>query len=631
MFPLRNRSVALSLLLALAGAVALHSVPGDAQQPAGGSAEPAASVGSPAAADPRPSPAPLSPELAEIRRDLQRTIDASGWRGAQWGVIAVSLDRGDTIFSMNPDVPLPPASNMKLFSTAAALYYLGPDFRYSTYVLADGEVRDGVLDGDVILYGTGDPAISARMVGRSLGVLEALADSLASSGVREIAGDVVGDGSYFDDRYLGEGWSPSYRLASYSAPVGALALSDNLITIRALPGATAGAPAEIQTVPATRGLTVRNEVRTVASGRTSVRFEHDEQGIVLSGQIARGHGGVRRVLPVVDPNNFTAAAFRVVLEERGISIRGGVRTVTESNRSRVGMNGRAQDGDDSRAPRVLGVHLSPPLSELVHLTNQVSQNMYAEALLKTVGRVVMGEGSAAAGARAVQFMLECEADLGQNALRMVDGSGLSRLNAVTPRATVQLLEYMSRSEQREAFDYSLPEAAAPGSLRHSLRNRLGLTPAARNLRAKTGTINRVSSLAGYVNSASGERIAFVIFVNETPSTAIAKRIEDAVGIRLATFDRPPLPTRLAQADPAPARDTPAGPATEVAAEPRAVAPSEPAPQAPEPEVREHTIRQGETLDAISRRYGTSVRELERLNPGLNPRRLQLGQRVRIPG
>jgi serine-type D-Ala-D-Ala carboxypeptidase/endopeptidase (penicillin-binding protein 4) len=465
--------------------------------------------------------------------------------------------------------------------------------------------------------------------------------------VREITGDVVGDGTYFDNRYLGEGWSPDYRLASYSAPVGALSLAENLINIRVLPGGAAGAPAQLRTVPATSGLAVHNEVRTVASGATRVRFDHDERGIVLSGQIARGHAGVSRVIPVVDPTNFAAAAFRAVMEGRGITVRGAVRSVAGNAPSRVGANGRA-NGENGAAPRVLGVHLSPPMLELANLTNQISHNLYAEALLKTVGRVVIGEGTAAAGARAIQFMLECEAGLDPAALRIADGSGLSRLNQVTPRATVQLLDYMARSEIADDFLSTLPEAAAPGTLRHSLRNRLGLTPAARNLRAKTGTINRVSSLAGYVNSASGERIAFAIFVNETPSTAIAKRIEDAIGVRLARFERPPAPTLMARAstenatvarageegreEPAyqPAGDEgEAGSAVAETPTPTAAPAPAPAPAAPA-EPRTHTVRQGETLDGISRRHGTTVRELERLNPGLNPRRLQLGQRIRIP-
>lgn len=565
---------------------------------------------------------------------------ASG--NARWGVMAVSLDRGDTLFSHNGDLPLAPASNMKLFSTAAALYYLGPDFRFSTYALVDGSVEAGVLDGDVILYGTGDPAISTRLIGSSRGPLQELADSLLARGIREVRGDVVGDGSYFDDAYLGEGWSESYRLASYSAPVAALSLAENMVSIRVAPGAAAGRPASVETVPATSGFAVRNEVRTVASGPTRVRFDHGDGGVVLTGQIARGAGTVARTLPVVDPNNYTAAAFRAVMEERGIRVRGRVRTVSRPADSRVGGAPRA---DARPAPRVVGVHLSPTLQEVANITNQLSQNLYAEALLKTVGRVVLGEGSASAGARAVEYMLECESELDPATLRIVDGSGLSSLNRVTARATIQLLDFVARSRLRESYYATLPEAAAPSELRHSLRNRLGATAAARNLRAKTGTISNVSALSGYVTAANGERLAFAIYANDVPSTTGAKRMEDAIGVRLAEFTRAREPAGApATGAPAaaPVEALPAAPRraadpeveAEVKAEAEATSPAAPPPapraEATPPAARTHTVRSGETLDAIARRYRTSVRELERANPGLNPRRLQIGQRLRLP-
>jgi serine-type D-Ala-D-Ala carboxypeptidase/endopeptidase (penicillin-binding protein 4) len=628
-------------LLALLGGAA-------AQAPVAGVSPAVEGQPAPAAA---PSPAPLSPEVVELRRTLEAIIGNANWRSARWGVMAVSLDRGDTLFAHNADLPLAPASNMKLFSTAAALYYLGPDFRFSTFALVDGPVENGVLDGDVILYGTGDPAISTRLIGSSRAPLQELADSLLAHGIREVRGAVVGDGSYFDDAYLGEGWRPEYRLASYSAPVGALSYAENMVSIRVLPGAAAGQPARIGTVPGTSGFAVRNEVRTVASGPTRVRFDHGDGVVVLSGQIARNHGGVSRSIPVVDPTNYAAAAFRSVLEDRGIRVHGPVRAVSSPEHSRVGV--RASGRDNGRPPpRVLGVHLSPPLLEIVNITNQISNNLYAEALLKTVGRVVLGDGSAAGGARAVQFMLECESTFDPEWLRIVDGSGLSRFSRVTARSTVHLLDFMARSTLHEQFLSTLPEAAAPGNLRHSLRNRLGATDAARNLRAKTGTISNVSSLSGYVTAANGERIAFAIYANEVPSTAIAKRMEDGIGIRLAQFRRaapvqaPPADGPLAAAEAGAAGSSPASPeaapppatAAPPVEEALATAPATPAPRAarqpsgpPAAAPRTHTVRPGDTFDAIARRHGTSVRELERANPGVNPRRIQPGQRVRLPG
>jgi serine-type D-Ala-D-Ala carboxypeptidase/endopeptidase (penicillin-binding protein 4) len=635
--------VKFGLVVASVAAAALGSVAASQAPPAGA---PAAAA-PPGVEAPRATPR-VGPEVVALESDLRQIIRSAGLPQSSTAVLVVSLDQGDTIFSFNPDLALAPASNMKLFSTAAALYYLGPNFRYSTFALADGEIRDGAVHGDVVLYGTGDPAISSRMLGGALPPLRALADSLVALGVREIRGDVVGDGSYFDDAWLGDGWREEYRLASYSAPVGALSLAENIISIRALPGGAVGAPAEIRTVPSTAGLLVHNNVRTVASGTASLRIRYDPSGLVLDGQIPRGSGGIARSVAVVDPVNFAAAAFRSVLEAAGIQVHGGVRTVRESGSSPISMTrliGTA-DGQGSPAPRVIGTHLSPPLSELVTVTNHVSQNLFAEALFKTVGRVALGEGTFAAGGRAVQFFLECERPFDAAGVQFVDGSGLSPLNRMTARTTIHLLDLMTRTDVWEPFLASLPEAASPQGGRHSLRGRMGGTAAARNLRAKTGTISNVSSLAGYVTAANGELLAFSIYTNDIPATWQAKRAEDAMGARLGRFTRPIATPPVAAGEqapgegapgvePAPEPDQPDAPPEDVAS-PAAPPPARPE-QRPEPQpqstpaTRTHRVSSGDTMDAIARRYGTTVAEIQRLNPGVEPRRIRPGQELRIPG
>jgi LysM repeat protein len=293
------------------------------------------------------------------------------------------------------------------------------------------------------------------------------------------------------------------------------------------------------------------------------------------------------------------------------------------------------NGAGSPPPRVIAVHLSPTMAELAGVTNHVSQNLFAEALLKSVGRVALGDGSFGGGARAVHYFLECERPFDATGIRIVDGSGLSPLNRITPRSTIHLLDLMTRTDEWETFYASLPEAASPSGGLHSLRNRMGQTPAARNLRAKTGTISNVSSLSGYVRAANGEMLAFSIYANDVPSTFQAKRIEDGIGVRLARFTRP-LPPPVSPPEPVTedepevaaeveeTTDTPVEPRDEPEAAP-AAAPTPP-PAAP----RTHRVSSGETLDGIARRYGTSVAELQRLNPGVNPRRLQIGQAITVP-
>lgn len=603
-----------------------------AQEPAPARVQPVAS--------PAPIPVPISADVQQLRADLDRLIRGAASGRSTFAVLAVSLDRGDTLFSLNADLPVAPASNMKLFTTAAALYYLGPNFRYSTYALADGPIRNGALDGDIVLYGTGDPAISSRMLTGALSPLRSLADTLLARGIREIRGDVVGDGSYFDDHWIAEGWRDEYRLASYSAPVGALSLAENIVSIRVSPGAAAGEPARITTTPATEGLVVQNRVQTLASGSSSIRFAYDPDGLIIEGRISRSHPGVARTVTVVDPANFAAAAFRAVLENAGIRVLGDVRTVRTTADSSIGRAARSfgDDGDSRPPAKVIGTHLSPTLAEVVTVTNHVSQNLFAESIFKTVGRVALGDGSFGGGARAVQFFLECEKPIDFTNIRIVDGSGLSVINRVTARATIHLLDLMTRTDVWEPFLASLPQAASPQGGSHSLRNRMGGTPAARNLRAKTGTISNVSGLSGYVTAANGELIAFSIYGNDLPSTWRAKRIEDGIGVRLARFTRPEPPsdpmgeavvgedsegspdesTGGAMNEPVPTgqRVLPEGPAPE----------PEPAPPAP----RTHRVASGETLDGIARRYATTVAEIERMNPTVRPRRLQIGQMIILP-
>lgn len=544
----------------------------------------------PVVAGPVEASAPAAPAVEQLRRDLSRILSEPDGNGGRHGVLVVSLDRGDTLFALNPDLPLAPASNAKLFSTAAALYYLGPEYRFSTFLLADGPVRDGVLEGDLILYGTGDPSISGRMLEGSVAAMRRLVRSLLDAGVREVRGDVVGDGSYFDREWIGPGWQENDLDAWYGAPVGGLSFAENVVSIRFQP-ATPGSPAIVRTTPATRELALDNRVVTVRSGDSRVSFERQDGRLVARGQVRSGTGGIARSIPVVDPANYAAAALRAALEEGGVAVAGAVRSVHDPAQSRVTFaKGAAADGSP---PRLLAGHLSPPLAEISAVTNHVSHNLFAEALLKAVGRVVMGEGTFAAGARAVRSFLERE--LGPQPLQIsqVDGSGLSRNNLLSARTTIRLLDYMPRSGIWDSYFASLPEAADPDGLKARMRG----TAAAGKLRAKTGTIRQVSALSGYVESAEGERLAFSILANGVPSTARAKRSEDAIGARLAAFSR------------------------------TAAAPAQ-GPPANLPRV--HRVRPGETLEGIARQYGLSVSELRRANPSIEPRRLQIGQPVRIP-
>jgi len=583
-----------------------------------------------------PTAAPTASAVSVLHSDLVRLIHGTGWQDARWSVMAVSLDVGDTIFAYNPDLELAPASNMKLFTSAAALRYLGPNYRYGTYLLTDGEVRGGVLDGDLYIYGTGDPTLSDRFHESKTAVWQAFADTLFALGIREIRGDIVGDASYFSGEGYGVGWQQDYMNAWYAAPVSALSFNENIVTLLIKPGEAVGWRPRIQMIPGGEGIAIVNLATTVAGGSTwlDVNRAAYDGPIVIRGRISAGSKGVWRAVPVADPARFAAAVLREVLQARGIVVHGGIRSIHKAESSPVTGRKVHAPAFESRPLRVLALHQSPTMLEILSVVNKKSHNLYAEAVLRSVGRVATGEGSVRGGSRAIHEMLKREMGLDTIALQMFDGSGLSVLNRVSARAITHLLAYMARSPMWPSYWETLPEAGDPRGLR-----RMHQTPAVGNLRAKTGTINYVSALSGYVRAANGEWIAFAIISNDVPSTWRAKRVEDAIGVRLARFTRP-LPTQRLAAGGA----TSPGVATQGAAVPGAPAPGGAAagnaagnatavaqPASPTVDsARVHVIEKGDVLERIAKRYGTTVDAILNANPGVDPRRLIPGRQLQIP-
>lgn len=512
-------------------------------------------VGGTASASPRPvstpdddAPTPddaAVPEAASarvraFRGELERLLPLQRWRRADWGVLVTSLDRGDTIFDFNAHRPFIPASNVKLLTAAAALHHLGPDFRYRTLLLSDAPVVDGVLHGDLVLYGTGDPSLSNRYREGRIDPMRELARALERSGVSEVAGDVIGDGTYFSgvDRPRDWGWKNLNDW--FAAPVSALTYEENVATLRIGPGPRAGSPLVVTTTPAEAPLRFDVVGRTVA-GRPghpvwALREQLDDP-VRIVGEMNPRHRAIWRRISVADPPLFAAARLRAVLEEEGVRVRGEARPAESRDASTLDGRGVWSPAllEHGTPPRVLARLESPPLSELLTVMNRRSHNLFAEAILRTLGRVVDGEGSFAAGSRVVQRFLIREIGVPAEEARPVDGSGLSPTNRVSPYAFVRILEHAAASEWWEVFSETLPEAGNWRGLRRMYRS-----PAAGNLRAKTGTIERVSALSGVVRGERGERFLFSIISNDVPSTGAAKRVEDRIGIRLASFWRPPV-------------------------------------------------------------------------------------------
>lgn len=547
--------------------------------------------------------------VSALRAELERALGGR-WRQERYGVLALSLETGDTLYAHGAHEALAPASNLKLLTAAAALRYLGPEYRYRTFLLASGPIEAGRLRGDLILYGTGDPGLSYRSPGDRAASLEAFADSLAAAGVGVVEGDVVGDGSLFTGPLLAEGWDTADLNDWFAAPASSLSFSENVVTLRLVPTGL-GNPPDVITQPAGAGIPVRFMTSTRRAGRRLLIHRTDpSQPITVEGSQPRGWRDTWRQITVSDPSRYAASVFRHVLESRGIRVLGEVRSVTDASSSTVTARRLWAPAirSDRAVPRVIASHRSPPLLDYLVIVNKESHNLFADLALKTLGRVVAGEGSYAGGSRVLRRFLAEEVGADTAGLRVVDGSGLSALNRVSAATFVDVLAHMARTPLWDSYWSTLPEAGNPRELRRMYR-----TPAASNLRAKTGTIARVSALSGVVSSANGERILFSILANDVRSTNGAKRLEDRIGARLASFERPFMP-----APPGPGRD---------AADTRPESGTTTGAPAAE---QSHTVARGENLSVIAHRYAIGLDALVQANPGVTPRRLLPGARLRIP-
>jgi D-alanyl-D-alanine carboxypeptidase/D-alanyl-D-alanine-endopeptidase (penicillin-binding protein 4) len=446
-----------------------------------------------------------------------------------WGALVVSLTRGDTLFSWHADHRFLPASNAKLFTTAAALHYLGDGYRFLTVLFADGRISNGELFGDLVLYGTGDPTFALDTA-----ALAPFADSVVRAGIRRVRGDVVGDASFLGAELTGPGWSPDNFNEPYAAPPSALGAAENRIRIEVMPGPRIGAPAEWRLDPPTDYYHISSVVLTTAPGsRRRINLRHGASGgvVQLSGTIPVTSWGWTTWLVVQDPAAFAASLLRSLLEARGVVITGGVRTVTDDAPARAQLMLERSRGERDPFRGAIAVRRSAPLDEIVSMINHRSHNLSAELALRSIGRLTGGAGTFASGARLVQQYLTQDVGITASDVQVTDGSGLSLLDETTPRALVTLLMHERRAGGSQAFYRSLPVVG------EGITSRMTQSAANGRLRAKTGTLSGVSALSGYVITAGGEELAFSFIVNQTPSVTRSRTVQDSLGARLADWVR----------------------------------------------------------------------------------------------
>lgn len=457
---------------------------------------------------------------ASLAGRIARLIDSSpATRTAFWGIQMVDLASGRTLYELNPGHFFVPASNTKLFTTALALSRLGPEFTFQTRVVAPGAPdAEGCIHGSLRLVGTGDSNLSARAIpyrmgpatGDPLAAIADLAGQVAAHGVKRVEGDIVGDDTWYVWEPYAEGWSIDDPQFEYGAPVSALTVNDNTFTLGVRPGARQGDLAALTLSPALEYYGIDNRLLTVAAGaERDIHFERaaGSVDVRLWGTIPLRDRGQDLVLGVEDPARYAALALRQALEERGIAVEGGA-VARHQFPNEVPDLLQAPAAAPAEPVVELARRVSAPLLEDLRITAKASQNLHAELALRAAGRARRNIGSREAGLEEMKAFL-AEAGIDAGAYNLNDGSGLARLNLVTPATTVKLLRYMYGSPARGNWISLLPVGGQDGTL----SGRFAEAEAVGRVHAKTGSLAHVSALSGYVARPGGGWVAFSILVN----------------------------------------------------------------------------------------------------------------------
>ena len=335
------------------------------------------------ACHPTPLPVRLKPDATatQLRHDIDAIVSAPALEHGYWGVLVKSLKTGETLYSLHPLKLMMPASNMKLVTLAAAAERLGWDYTYETKILSVGAIDFGFLDGDLLVVGSGDPSLTEAA---AKPLFAAWAERLKAMGVSAIKGRIIGDDNTLDDEPLGMGWSWDDLPDAYAAGVGALQFNENMARVTVAPGAAIGAPAVVTIAPPAAGLTVRSFLTTTAAGTAEsvqTRRKPGSAELELRGSVPLGAAASVQTVSVDNPTMFFVTALRNALIEHGIDVRGDAVDID---------NIRDAPSRDDGVTMIS--YRSPPLSALADRLMKMSQNQYAETLLRTLGHEVKNYG-----------------------------------------------------------------------------------------------------------------------------------------------------------------------------------------------------------------------------------------------
>jgi serine-type D-Ala-D-Ala carboxypeptidase/endopeptidase (penicillin-binding protein 4) len=488
-----------------------------------------------------------------LRQAVPRILADPAVRSAHWGISVVSMT-GAPLYTLNDGQLFNPASNAKLFTTAAAYALLPTALTYTTVASSTVPVGPGgEIRGDITLFGVGDPNMSGRTIpyglkternGSPVAALEEMADQIVSHGVHAITGDIVGDDTWFLYERYGSGWSWDDLQWGYGAPVSALTINDNEIYLNAMPATQVGSTALTSFVPATNYYKIDNSLLTSSSGdptKPGLERLPGSMTVRLYGRTPMGQQGLHTSLAIEDPADFAARTLRELLLARGVQVGGSARAQHRLSTDTSDFLTAQQAPlvlhpitqltvqSPNAGQIILASHVSPPLGDDLVVTNKVSQNLHAEITLRTLGKLESSDGSFLEGTRVVrQFLLSAGID-GKDFL-FFDGCGLSVQDLATPRSFTTLLTYAAKQSWGEAFRTSLPVGGVDGSLAGRFKQAL----VNGKVFAKTGTLGEARALSGYVITASGQTVAFsVMCTDHLPNEAADRTAMDKIVAAIA--------------------------------------------------------------------------------------------------
>jgi D-alanyl-D-alanine carboxypeptidase/D-alanyl-D-alanine-endopeptidase (penicillin-binding protein 4) len=455
-----------------------------------------------------------------LDKHIDKILAANDAHRGSWGLQVVELGSGKLLCERNADQLFIPASNMKMFTTAAALEKLGPGYIFHTTVESDAAPDAQGRVGDLYLVGRGDPNLGARIFPYTYHgtaqpadkFIQDMVDQVKARGLREVTGKLIADDTYFVWEPFAPNWAADDLQWGYGAPVTALAFNDNQLTLDVIPGEKVGDAATVRLTPVAAYYLLKSHIVTGAKA-TEKNYHLERQPgsmeLDLWGQVPIDRGDDTDTVAILNPPQLVAEQFRAALQARGIVVDGAIEVRHFTRLEAASFQGTIPPSFSRVA---LAEHSSPPLSESIKVVNKESENLHAEMLLRTLGRVQNSQGSLAGGLDALNTFAAEQVGILPGETYFSDGSGLSREDLVAPQAAVKLLVYMAHSPNFKAYFDSLPVSGIDGTLAH----RFLADNVKGKIHAKTGSVEHVNTLSGYMDLPSGKRLVFSIMTNNHP-------------------------------------------------------------------------------------------------------------------